>query len=125
MATLIRRTWHGDEIVARSRRANGRAIIGMGEQVAGAQARAAHVLSGALRRSVHVAPTETMGELDAREYAQVQRDRYAVEVGSWLPYACVENNRGGEHRFADLGWDAARPRFRPTLRQAWAEEGLR
>lgn len=119
------RTWHGDEFVVRSRRATGRAIVGMGEQVSVEMTKAAHTVSGDLKRSIHAAKADTMGEVGADDdSAREKRDFWQVEVGSWLPYACVENNRGGDHRFADIGYSEARPRFRPTLIRAWREEGL-
>ena len=125
MATLVRRTWHGDEIVARSRRANGRAVIGMGEQASREMKGASHQVSGDLRRSIHAAKVGTMGTIEADGGTVLERPtRVALEVGSWLPYACVENNRGGAHRFADIGWQLAAPRRMPTLQRAWREEGL-
>lgn len=124
MATTWRRTWHGDEIIARARRASGRAVIGMAEQVSVAQKRAAHEISGDLKRTIHAAQPNTMGEIGADQRTVRIGPTMLVEVGSWLPYACVENNRGGEHRFADIGWEAARPAFGRTLQRAWREEGL-
>lgn len=121
----VRSEWHGDEILARARRANGRAVVGMGEQVAREMKLAAHEISGDLKRSVHAAKPGTMGEIEASpRTVRELGDRVQVEVGSWLPYACVENSRGGEHRFADIGFELATPRFRPTLVRAWREEGL-
>jgi hypothetical protein len=95
----------------------------MGEQVAVRMTDVAHVISGDLRRSIHVAQRDSMGGIPA-DSATLAGPRLAIEVGSWLPYACVENNRGGDHRFADIGWSAAEPSFRPTLDRAWREEGL-
>lgn len=125
MPTLVRRTWHGDEIQARGRRATGRAAVAMGEHTSGHMVRHAHVLSGLLRRSIHAAKPDTIGEVHADERTvRHSQDRWLVEVGSWVPYACVENNRGGDHRFADLGWQSAEPEFPAILRRAWREEGL-
>lgn len=122
---LVSRTWRGDEFLARSRRANGRALVGMGEAAAGAMTREAHVLSGDLRRSIHAAQKDTMGIVPADVAAvPLKRDVYVLEVGSWLPYSCVENSRGGTHRFADIGWQSAEPTFRAKLDRAWREEGL-
>lgn len=131
-----RKTWHGDEIDARSDRANGRAILGMGEATANAMRVAAHVVSGDLKRSLHVAAPvgaphepelERTGDhpLEAtRETAEHRPKEWATEVGSWMPYACVENNHGGDHRFADIGWQTASPFFDDQLQRAWREEGL-
>lgn len=97
----------------------------MGEVASAGMKDAAHVLSGDLKRSVHVAVLATMGEAPAEpETVRTGKTEWQVEVGSWLPYACVENNRGGDHRFADIGWETARPRFMGQLKRAWREEGL-
>jgi hypothetical protein len=123
--------------VARERRANGRAIVGMAVGVAVEMKKMAHVESGDNRRAIHAAAVESMGGREVTEAgadfdapvadalnARVGETTWSVEVGSWMPYACVENNRGGEHRFADLGWELAHPTFEPKLKRAWREEGL-
>jgi hypothetical protein len=122
---MVRRTWRGDELDVRAKRATGRAIVGMGESAAAKMAELAHVESGDLRRSVHAAKVETMGAVDPDEQNVNVRDFYQIEVGSWLPYACVEEDRGGDHRFATIGWELSRPFFDDQLKRAWAEEGLR
>ena len=122
----VRRTWNGDELKVRANRANGRGILGMGEGASVAMATVAHVISGDLKRSIHVAKLNTMGEppVEGGEEARTGETNWQIEVGSWLPYACVENNRGGSHRFADIGWSAAEPEFDAKLALAWREEGL-
>lgn len=128
MAELVHRTWHGDELIARERRANGRAIVGMAVGAAVEMKKVTHEISGDLKRSVHAAAVDSMGgrevSAESQENARTGEASWAVEVGSWLPYACVENNRGGEHRFADIGWELARPFFDPKLVRAWKDEGL-
>jgi hypothetical protein len=119
MSGLKKRTWHGDRIIRASRTSNREAIELMSEEVAKEMRRAAHVQTGALRRSIGVAAPGTNGSVRGSETRVVGRGEWALEVGSWLPYACVENNRGGMHRFADIGWATARPRFRKILRAAW------
>jgi len=121
-ARLVRKTWHGDEFKARARRANGRFLLGAGEKVAVGMASHAHVQDNVLRPSIHVAVPDTMGEVPY--ITPIPTNHGAVEVGSWLPYACVENNRGGDHRFADLGWQEAQEDFDSQLARAWREEGL-
>ena len=136
---LVRRTWHGDEILARGKRATGRAIVGMAEEVAVQMKHNTHVQFGDLRRSVHAAKVDTMGAVNvtepglddttpvspgAQELSKTGKVRFGVEVGSWMPYACVENNRGGAHAFAQIGWDLGVPTFDPKLIRAWREEGL-
>jgi hypothetical protein len=121
----VRRTWHGDEIEARSKRANGRAILGMGAGVVDAMQRNTHEVSGLLKRTEHMAKPSTLGLIEANSETVISgRNTWEVEAGSWLPYACVENNRGGTHRFADIGWEQARQDFDVKLERAWREEGL-
>lgn len=135
MTVIVHKTWHGNEIQARGRRATGRAIVGMAEGVAVEMQKVAHVESGNLKRSIHAAPTglvhnaveEATGFVSdplTPESARTSEDRWHAEVGSWMPYACVENNLGGAHRFADIGWAFARPTFEAKLARAWREEGL-
>lgn len=134
---LVHRTWHGPEFIARERRANGRAIVGMAVGVAVEMKKAAHVVSDNLRTSIHAAAVESAGgrtvttpgsgidaPLGDMGNARTGETSWSVEVGSWMPYACVENNRGGEHRFADIGWELSQPTFEPKLKRAWREEGL-
>ena len=125
MSPVVRRTWHGDEIEARANRANGRAIISMGERTAAAMQSVAHVVSGDLKRTIHTARPDTLGVIGAdEETVRTGTHDWQLEVGSWLPYACVENNRGGAHRFADIGWEMTRDTFNEALVAAWREEGL-
>jgi hypothetical protein len=134
---LVHRTWHGPEFIARERRANGRAIVGMAVAVAVEMKKVAHVQDNQLRPSIHAAAVESAGgrlvtapgsDMDAplgtQANARTGDSSWAVEVGSWMPYACVENNRGGAHRFADIGWELSHPTFAPKLKRAWREEGL-
>jgi hypothetical protein len=119
------RSWHGDEIKARADRAVGRAIVGMGESVSAEMKGVSHVVTGNLKRSIHAARPDTMGEVPASTATvTIRPNNFQLEVGSWLPYACVENNRGGDHRFADLGWQLAEPGFDGKLIRAWREEDL-
>ncbi len=119
------REWNGEELTRDRRRADARALIGMGTTVGIEMQNAAHVISGDLKRSVHAAKIDTLGEVRAST-ANVQHapDQFALEVGSWLPYACVEENRGGTHRFASLGYDLAKPTFDATMQRAYREEGM-
>lgn len=122
---LVRRTWHGDELLVRAKRAEARAVIGMGEHRANAMRGAAHRDSGDLARSCHAAKVNTMGTVPA-EPGTVREgpSNVQVEAGSWLPYACVENNRGGAHRFAEIGNGVAQAADMEKLHRAFREEGL-
>lgn len=126
MSEHVRRTWHGDELIARTKRANGRAIVGMGEQAAVEMETLAHVgETGILKKSIHVARADTGGAVDADQMSsRTGLAKWQIEVGSWVDYACVENSRGGDHRFADIGFQLAEHNFRGTLDRAWREEGL-
>jgi len=123
----IEKTWHGDEMIKRSRRANGRAIIAVGERTAANSKKYAHVVSGNLRRSIHAAKTQTMGEVPATtsnvSTGATRRAEVAVEVGSWMEYACVEEVGRG-HRFMQPGWEETQPTVWPTIKRAYDEEGL-
>lgn len=124
---------------ARVERAAGRAIVGIAMQVAVETKRVTHVKHGTLRRSVHAAPAESPEghEDDEREAqtADLMMTRgapeptrtamgVAVEVGSWLPYACVEWIGRG-HPGITEGLEVVRgERTEAILRQAFSEEGL-
>lgn len=121
----MRRTWHGDEIQARAERAVGRAIIGNAELHAANASANVHRISGNLSRSIHAAKTNTIGEIPADQQNIIERPHVRmVEVGSWLPYACVEENRGGSHSYMQPAHEWAWPLFGNQLKRAFREEGL-
>lgn len=107
---LKHQEWHGDKIERHMKRAIDRACVGIATSVATDGKRNVHVITGTLRRSIHSAPVKYMG-LDDHERAMVSEipnattadvtggaDHSKLEVGSWLPYACVEEVGRG-HRF--------------------------
>lgn len=119
------RTWHGDEIQARSDRALGRALIANGELHSRHASVNVHRISGNLARSIHAAKYLTMGEIPADEDNIIERSGVRVlEVGSWIEYACVEENRGGTHSYMQPAHEWAWPQFTGQLRRAFREEGL-
>jgi hypothetical protein len=121
----VRDEWNGDELLRARRRADGRAVIGMGAQVSNEMQGQAHVISGDLKRSIHAAKVDTMGTVGATtSTVRTGPDTVELEVGSWIAYACVENNRGGTHRFADNGWRLAEPTFDGILQRAYREEDM-
>jgi len=121
---LKKEEWHGDRIIRLWRAASGEATVEMADEVAKEMRRVAHVKTEALKTSIHVALPETNGSVVGAETRVVGKGKHAREVGSWLPYACVENNRGGSHAFADIGWQLARAKFRVILGRAWRRPGL-
>ena len=128
------REWHGPELFLRVHRALGRGLIGIGMVVVVAGKRNAHVISGTMRRSIHLAGTEYTGGNDDTaaqrgELASVtvptadSPTSWAVQAGSWMPYACVEEVGRG-HQFMTPALDDGRLAAFPIMRQAFAEEGL-
>lgn len=132
------RMWNGLTIQDKAHRAAGRAIIGIGLQVAVDAKRLTHVISGTLSRSIHVAPLAASHD-DDQELAESGADLMLgssfikptpgpfgplIEVGSWLDYACVEWV-GRRHPGINEAMEAARgSRANRIVWQAWHEEGL-
>jgi hypothetical protein len=116
-------SWYGNEIVARAQKASGVAIIAIGEEVSRETKIITHVITGNLRRSVHAAPAGYGGEGGGGEGASFSGDGASVEVGSWLPYACVEWVGRG-HPGVTQGLEAARSKADVIVRAAFAAEGL-
>lgn len=138
--SAMERSWFGDEFTARVNRASGRAIIGIAVQVAVDTKRVTHVLNGDLRRSIHAAPVNYEGSGDEREVvdnpsadmlmsslpelASPTPIGPAVEVGSWMPYACVEWVGRG-HPGITEGLEAVRGAHTDkVIRAAFRQEGL-
>lgn len=135
MARVVRE-WNGPEILRRSNRAAGRGIIGFAVLVSRETKIITHKMSGTLARSVHAAPAHyELGESDEKA-AESGMDLGmvvpspthtpigpAVEVGSWVSYACVEWVGRG-HPGVTQGLEAARPRADAIFLQAYKEEGL-
>lgn len=130
--------WHGDEIMTKARRATGRGIISIGEQIVSEAKQIVHVQSGTLRRSLHTAPADEMhfaDEDEARirdlneqvlEWHQIMSDDQlmaVIEAGSWLPYACVEEC-GRQHHYVLPAYDMIYPTMSVTMRAAFAAEGF-
>ncbi len=136
------REWHGPEIQMRTHRAAGRGIISIGTHIAVATKQITHVITGNLRRSIHVAPAfyekanedidrtlagEDLLLMGAEEVEAVHSEVLggpAIEVGSWLPYACVEWVGRG-HPGITQGMEAVRgPVSYAIMKRAFREEGL-
>ena len=129
--------WFGPTIQQRVNRAAGRAIIGAGTLIAVNTKVVTHVLHGNLRRSVHVAPFPYEGADDDETLAEKGVDLLietphptqtpigpVVQVGSWMPYACVEWVGRG-HPGVTQGLEMSRGKKMDAIFvQAFAEEGL-
>lgn len=137
------RVWNGLELQERVNRAAGRAIVAIGTDVAVNTKRVTHRITGTLARSVHVAPPGQEHD-DEQELRQAQTTDLmlssfgatsfatrigtalgpAVEVGSWLPYACVEWV-GRQHPGVQQGLEMSRgARADLIVMTAFREEGL-
>jgi hypothetical protein len=133
----VTKTWNGLTFLERLNRASGRAIVGIGMQVAVETKRVTHVDTGSLRRSVHAAPPSAdhggdegaSGAADMMMMSQGVKAENSVmgpiiEVGSWLDYACVEWV-GRSHPGVTQGLEAVRgARADAIVAQAFIEEGL-
>lgn len=131
------RTWHGMTIQDKSNRACARALIGIGMETSRATKLVTHRISGTLARSVHAAPVGYEGaEEDATEATgsdlmmqhagtipTIHPLGRAIEVGSWLPYACAEWIGRG-HPGITQGLENARTKANVIIAQAFREEGL-
>lgn len=139
VAFTYKTEWFGNEIIARARRALARGLIGTGMEVVVAGKRNAHVDTGTMRRSIHLAPANFTGGDDYSEaYGENGEGRelpnvveptprgsvdWVLLVGSWVPYACVEEVGRG-HQFMTPAMDIGRSMSDRIMAQAFAEEGL-
>lgn len=131
----VDRVWFGDKIELRARRAAGRGIVAIAENVSAETKRVTHVQHGTLRRSVHAAPLGYDGSNDEAQAELVDLTSLivtatptalgaAVEVGSWVPYACAEWV-GRSHPGVTQGLEQVRgARSDGIMRAAFKAEGL-
>lgn len=132
------REWHGMTIKDKMARANARALIAIGVNISAETKRITHRISGTLARSIHVAEVgyeggdsdEAMAAIGDLLYTTMpagpSRGPFgpAIEVGSWLPYACVEWV-GRQHPGITQGLEMVRgERMDAIVKQAYIEEGL-
>ena len=137
MPVKVDRTNNFGDFQRRIDRATGRAIIGIGMQVVVETKRITHKQEGTLSRSVHMAPVGYDGAEDLEEAATTDLLlskgvpvptmtplAALIEVGSWLPYACVEWI-GRKHPGITQGLEAVRgARVDAVVARAFREEGL-
>ncbi len=134
----VERSWFGGELQMRKDRACGRAIVSIGTHVAVETKRVSHRVTGNLVRSVHAAPVGYEGGADDERMAPTADLLMAfttipatptpfgpaVEVGSWMPYACVEWV-GRQHPGVTQGLEAVRGlKADRIVREAFKQEGL-
>jgi len=137
MTVTMERSWFGPEIQTKVDRASGRAIVATALEVAVETKKLTDIISGDLRRSIHAAPYRYDGAGD--ELAAPTADLmmsgvvphatktllgHLVEVGSWMPYACVEWVGRG-HPGVTQGLESVRGiKVDMIVRKAFQEEGL-
>jgi len=113
----------------------GRGLVGIGEAVSTEGKRNAHVISGTLRRSIHSAPAGYTGGNDedaAAGGSDIPNARTpswegvnaALEVGSWVAYACVEEVGRGHAFMAPAIAAVGGARATALMQRAFAEAGL-
>lgn len=126
MPARVDTEWKGDRIKERFQRAIARGTIGVGEQISVRAKSTVHVISGDLRRSIHTAKHHTGGEQRANQQDALTPDGTGalVDVGSWLDYACVEENRGGEHSYMMPAIETVRGTAAVTYQAAFKQEGF-
>jgi hypothetical protein len=127
--------WNGDDLVERTKRAQARAILAIAEVAAAEAKRLAHVYTGTMRRSIHVAPADYIPYRD--EMAAQSDDLQAsttveptetetgamVLLGSWVHYADIEEVVRG-HEFITPAVESVRTQAAEIIRRAAEEEGL-
>lgn len=135
MGSRVVFTWRGGELQLRQRRAYGRGLIGIGEAVATRGKENAHVITGTMRRSIHTAEPDYTGgndlgiaqgggeprNLDEPVFEGIDA---ALEVGSWVPYACVEETGRGHTFMAPAVEEVSGAIAEGLMREAFAQEGL-
>lgn len=120
--------WNGEELIKKARRATGRGFVGIAGRIESQGKRFVDVISGDLKRSIHVARSGTSGNGPIRGGNDAQapgsNDAWLVEVGSWLDYACVEEvGRGHQFMQPAVESTSGGPAY-AIMKQAWEEEGL-
>lgn len=136
---LIRHDWDGKKLTAKATRAQQRAILEIGDEVAREAKELAHVITGTLQRSIHTAPENYQGEDDfeaAYSGADLQDSNPAtvynidleptgvgISVGSWVDYAIIEEEARG-HEFIQPAVEAVRHRADAVMVKHWKMEGL-
>jgi hypothetical protein len=117
-------TWLGDVMVARAARAIGKGMIGIGERVVVNAQMNAHVVTNTLRPSIHLAVPNSSGDQRADTMNIMTTDGAALEAGSWLDYACVEEVGRGHAFMGPAVEEVAGPVAEDVMGAAFRSEGL-
>lgn len=136
-AKMVRYEWYGDDILSSCKRAVGRASVALAETVVYEAKDRVHRLTGTLSRSIHAAPDghegsgdhpraeggeNLQGSVTAELPTWVGENQAVILVGSWIPYACVEESR---HPYMAPALEAVMGSVAEEIfQQAFAEEEL-
>lgn len=135
----FRMNWKGDDVKRRAHRAIERGMIATAETAVSEAKQRVHRLTGTLSRSIHAAPAQYNGEHDHRRARIIdlaedggiaqglptwRDDSAIIWVGSWLPYAFVEEVVR-KHTYLGPAFDLAKARAVEKFRMAFAQEGLK
>ena len=115
-----------DDATTRRRfdRAVGRGTIGVAGRVETQAKRNVHVITGDLRRSIHSAKVNTLGEELASQRNVLTSDGAITETGSWLDYACVEEVGRG-HAYMMPAVESVRAVAVAIFQESFRQEGFR
>lgn len=132
----VKSEWNGEKFAAAARVALGRGLIGIGERVVVLGKEHADVISGTMVRSIHAAPAEYDGSSDettaatqdmgGQPYKPTMKDeQIIIEVGSWVPYACVEEVSRGHQFMTPAVQEMQGARSNAIMVQSFREEGMK
>jgi len=126
------------DLLKRKNRAVAKAQVAMARDMILLAKDIVHVITGTLQRSIHAAPLnylgegdyaraingEDLGEMFIDDFNQFMRGRSVeIEVGSWIPYANIEENVRAHH-FLLPAFNAVTAKQEQYYHQAFREEGL-
>ncbi len=127
--------WLGNEQIVQAQRAAGRGLIAIGEHMSVIAKGHADVVTGTMRRSIHTAPAQYDGAGDEDQAKQAdipgttrptqQGTTQIIEVGSWVPYACVEEVVRGHQFMTPAFQEMQGSASDAIMAQAFMEEGMK
>jgi hypothetical protein len=116
-------TWRGESVKQKAQRAMARGTIALGEAISGFAKEYVDVITGDLRRSIHIAKADTLGQQRATQQAVTSNEGALLDVGSWLDYACVEET-GRMHQYMHPAVEQARGYALTIMSNAFKSEGF-
>ena len=138
-AVTVVKTWNGNRIAAKAARAQARAIIDIGHEAVLEAKNLAHVLSGAMRASIHTFPADYEGGSDEQSAVNgvdlqdsnpvtlynIDIGASGVEIGfgSFVTWAIVEEEERG-HKFIEPAAELAARKADGLMIAAFKQEGL-